>query len=92
VQLFIFSKEYEAIADMISNDMHRGVTVMEAEGWYTKQSEKVLLVMVRKVETNYLLSMIKQIDKQAFISVGNVMGVYGRGFDVIKEKKRAKKI
>ena len=57
----------------------------------TKQSEKVLLVMVRKVEANYLLSMIKQIDRQAFISMGSVMGVYGRGFDAIKEKKKVNK-
>lgn len=48
--------------------------------------------MVRKVEANYLLSMIKQIDRQAFISMGNVMGVYGQGFDAIKEKKKVKKI
>ncbi|HIZ87141.1 MAG TPA: YitT family protein [Candidatus Coprenecus pullistercoris] len=92
VQLFIFSKQYKEIADMISGEMHRGVTVLDAQGWYTKQDEKVLLVMVRKVETNYLLSVIKRIDKQAFISVGNVMGVYGRGFDAIKEKKKIAKI
>ena len=78
VQLFIFSKQYQQMLD--------------AEGWYTKQSEKVLLVMVRKVEANYLLSMIKQIDRQAFISMGSVMGVYGRGFDAIKDKKKVKKI
>ena len=47
--------------------------------------------MVRKVEANYLLSMIKQIDRQAFISMGSVMGVYGRGFDAIKEKKKVNK-
>ena len=88
VQLFIFSKQYQQIADMISGTMGRGV---DAEGWYTKQSEKVLLVMVRKVEANYLLSMIKQIDRQAFISMGSVMGVYGRGFDAIKEKKKVNK-
>ena len=92
VQLFIFSKQYQEIADMISGSMHRGVTVLDAQGWYTKNSEKVLLVMVRKVEANYLLSMIKQIDRQAFISMGNVMGVYGQGFDVIKEKKKVKKL
>lgn len=92
VQLFIFSKQYKEIADMISGTMGRGVTVMDAEGWYTKQTEKVLLVMVRKVEANYLLSMIKQIDKHAFISMGSVMGVYGRGFDSIREKKKIKKI
>lgn len=91
VQVFIFSKQYKEIADMISGTMSRGVTVLDAEGWYSKQSEKVLLVMVRKVEANYLLSMIKQIDNQAFISVGSVMGVYGRGFDAFKEKKKLKK-
>ena len=92
VQLFILSKHYAEIADMISGSMHRGVTVLDAQGWYTKNDEKVLLVMVRKVEANYLLSMIKQIDRQAFISMGSVMGVYGLGFDVIKEKKKLKKV
>lgn len=92
VQLFIFSKEYEKIADMISSTMGRGVTVLDAEGWYTKNKEKVLLVMVRKVEASGLLSAIKQIDNQAFISMGSVMGVYGRGFDAIKEKKKMSKI
>ena len=77
---------------MISGTMHRGVTVLDAQGWYTKNNEKVLLVMVRKVETNYLLSMIKQIDRQAFISVGSVMGVYGQGFDAIKASKKVKKV
>lgn len=92
VQLFIFSKNYEQIADMISKDMHRGVTVIDGQGWYSKNEEKILMVIVRKVESNYLLSMIKQIDKQAFISVGSVMGVYGLGFDTIKSKKNVKKI
>lgn len=92
VQLFIFSKEYKAIADMVAGTMGRGVTVLDAHGWYTKSDEKVLLVMVRKVEANYLLSMIKQIDRNAFISMGSVMGVYGRGFDAIKEKRKIKKV
>lgn len=92
VQMFIFSKSYQEIADMISNDMHRGVTVLDGQGWYSKNNEKILMVVVRKSESNLLLSMIKQIDKQAFISVNTVMGVYGLGFDSIKAKKNIKKI
>ncbi len=92
VQLFIFSKHYEQIADMISKDMRRGVTVLDGRGWYSGNNEKILLVVVRKTESNFILSMIKQIDKQAFISVGSVMGVYGLGFDTIKTKKKIKKI
>lgn len=92
VQLFIFSKYYEQIAEMISKDMHRGVTVLDGRGWYSGNNEKILLVVVRKTESNFILSMIKQIDKQAFISVGSVMGVYGLGFETIKTRKNIKKI
>ncbi len=91
VQLFIFSKKYAEIADMISNDMHRGVSVLDAEGWYSKQKDKVLLVIVRKEEASYLLSMIKHIDNTAFISMGSVMGVYGLGFEQIKANNKTPK-
>jgi uncharacterized membrane-anchored protein YitT (DUF2179 family) len=36
--------------------------------------------------------MIKSIDPNAFITVGSVMGVYGQGFDSIKEIKSKKAI
>ena len=34
VQFFIFSKEYEKIADRITKETHRGVTVLDGIGWY----------------------------------------------------------
>ena len=85
VQLFILSKEYEKIADAITNDLHRGVTVLDGKGWYTKQDTKVLMVLTRKTDLNLLLRYIKQIDPQAFLSVSSVSGVYGKGFDTIKK-------
>ena len=86
VQIFIFSKKYDEIADRISENMHRGVSVMDAEGWYTKTNNKVLMVMARKAELNTILRMIKSIDPEAFLSAGPVMGVYGKGFDQRKVK------
>ena len=85
VQLFILSKEYEKIADSITRDLHRGVTVLDGKGWYTKQDMKVLLVVTRKTDLNLLLRYIKQIDSHAFLSVSSVNGVYGKGFDTIKK-------
>ena len=84
VQLFILSGKYEKIADAITQDLHRGVTVLEGEGWYTKQSMHVLMVITRKTDLNLLLRYIKQIDDKAFLSVSSVNGVYGKGFDTIK--------
>ena len=85
VQLFILSKEYEKIADAITKEMHRGVTVLDGKGWYTKQDTKVLMVLTRKTDLNLMLRYIKQLDPQAFLSVSSVNGVYGKGFDTIKK-------
>ena len=85
VQLFILSSRYEKIADAITHDLHRGVTVLDGKGWYTKQDTKVLMVLTRKTDLNLLLKYIKQIDSSAFLSVSSVNGVYGKGFDTIKK-------
>ena len=85
VQLFILSQHYDQIADAITHDLHRGVTVLDGKGWYTKQDTKVLMVLTRKTDLNLLLRYIKQIDSHAFLSVSSVNGVYGKGFDSIKK-------
>ena len=84
VQLFIFSKMYEKIAEKIAIDVNRGITMIDGKGWYSKKESKILMVLVKKQESNNILRIIKEIDPDAFISVNSVMGVYGRGFDRIK--------
>jgi len=86
VQLFILSKKYEEIADAITHDLHRGVTVLDGKGWYTKHNTEVLMVLTRKTDLNIMLRYIKTIDPDAFLSVSSVTGVYGKGFDTIKKK------
>ena len=90
VQLFILSQKYEEIADAIAKDLHRGVTVLD--GWYTKQSTHVLMVLTRKADLNIMLRYIKSIDPDAFLSVSTVTGVYGRGFESIHIRHSSKNI
>ena len=86
VQLFVFSKKYEEIANAITRGLHRGVTVLEGQGWYTKTDAHVLVVLTRKTDLSVILRYIKTIDPEAFLSITSVSGVYGKGFDKIKEK------
>ena len=86
VQLFILSKHFAEIADSITHDLHRGVTVLDGKGWYTQEATEVLMVITRKTDVNLLLRYIKAIDPDAFLSVSSVNGVYGRGFETIKGK------
>lgn len=84
VQIFIFSKHYENIANTIIQETKRGVTALSSIGWYTKQEGRVLVVNTRKYELNDIYRIVKGIDPEAFISVASVMGVFGKGFDQIK--------
>ena len=86
VQAFIFTKKVSEMADAIAFDMKRGVTVIPAKGWYSKEEKNVLMVVTRKTDLNLLLRYVKTIDPDAFLSVSSVMGVYGQGFDTIKIK------
>lgn len=83
-QMFIFSRKYGEIADFINQQRYRGVTVIDGVGWYTKENVKVVISVVRKRETGAIFRKIKEIDPDAFISMGSVMGVYGQGFDKLK--------
>jgi uncharacterized membrane-anchored protein YitT (DUF2179 family) len=47
----------------------------------------VLMVVIRKSDLNLLLRYVKTIDPDAFLSISNVSGVYGLGFDTIKLKR-----
>ena len=84
VQIFILSPKHAEIADAITRDLHRGVTVLTARGWYTKQDTEVVMVITRKTDLNVFLKYINAIDPNAFISVSSVTGVYGKGFDKFK--------
>lgn len=86
VQFFIFSKEYEQIANRITKETHRGVTVLSGTGWYSQNEVKVLVVLAKKSQSIEIFRMVRDIDPNAFVSQSSVIGVYGEGFDRIKVK------
>lgn len=88
VQAFIFTKKYKEMADAIAFDMKRGVTVIPAKGWFSKEDFNVVMVVTRKSDLNLLLRYVKTIDSEAFLSVSSAMGVYGKGFDTIRVKQK----
>ena len=87
-QFIIFSTRWSDIADKINMEAHRGVTVLDAEGWYSKQQIKVLMVWCRKIESVTIFRIVKGIDENAFITQANVNGVYGKGFDTMRIKMK----
>jgi uncharacterized membrane-anchored protein YitT (DUF2179 family) len=85
VQFIIVSEKYEEIATRINHDLQRGCTILEGHGWYSKQKRPVLLVMAKKFERKDIFDLIHRVDPKAFVSMSNVEGVFGEGFDPIKK-------
>lgn len=83
-QIFIFSKKFEEVADYVNRNANRGVTILDGTGWYSKENVKIIMTVVRKRESSMIFRKLKEIDPDAFISMGSVMGVYGKGFENIK--------
>ena len=88
VQFLIFSRKHEEIAETITKELRRGVTLLDGTGWYSKQSIKVVVVLAKKNQSNDIFRLVRDIDENAFISQSNVVGVYGEGFDKLKVKKK----
>ena len=84
VHFLIYSSKYDEIATAINTTVQRGVTVLDGTGWYSKKPVKVISVLVRKPESSLVLSIVNEIDPNALVSIADVRGVFGLGFDKIK--------
>ncbi len=84
-QILIVCRDYAAMADAINTRAQRGATVISSKGWYSKQDSNIVMVVCRKRDTSMVLKVVNSIDPDAFITVGSVMGVYGKGFEALSK-------
>lgn len=88
VQFFIISDRYDEIARHINVDAHRGVTIINGQGFYSGHEVKMLFVLAKKRESSDIFRLINDIDPHAFVSQSTVIGVYGEGFDKFKVRTK----
>ncbi len=81
VQIFIVSKKTPELAEAILAEVPRGMSILNGKGFYTQEDRELIIMIVRKTEMHEVLRIAKELDQEAFISVANVMGVYGKGFE-----------
>ena len=91
VEFKIYSRNPNAIAEAIIKT-GRGVTLLEGEGYYTKSERKVIISVVPRRDQIMWMKMIKSIDPFAFVTMGNVSGVWGEGFEAMKVKMKKEQL
>lgn len=90
---FIISNHPEKIADTLVDIFERGVTIINAEGYYSKMPKKVLYCVVNRFEVNTLKKIVTGIDPKAFVAITDVSDSMGSSlkFDKLRERKRRKR-
>lgn len=78
--VLIVSEKREELARTLTNQIQRGITVLDAAGAYTGEAKQVLLCAVRPSEVYPLRLMVLEADPHAFIIVLNSEQVLGNGF------------
>ncbi|MFV0255093.1 MAG: YitT family protein [Erysipelotrichaceae bacterium] len=76
----IISNQYEQLAEIIQVDLDRGITLVSAEGGYSRKKRPIILVAIEAKEYPHLLNLINQVDEEAFIITNDANEVRGNGF------------
>lgn len=80
VQIKIISEKYQEINHRIAKEFDRGTTLYEIEGGYTRKEMYAILTVVNQRELFAINEMVQEVDPDAFIVIGQVKEVRGRGF------------
>ena len=81
---FVMSSQPAKLADIILNELDRGVTIFQVTGGYTGVPREMLLCVVSTSEVTQLKELIHSIDAKAFVIVTSAHEVLGEGFTEVK--------
>ncbi|WP_240511809.1 YitT family protein [Paludifilum halophilum] len=76
----IISGSAVSLSDQITNDMHRGVTLLKGRGGYTGTDKEVIYIIINRQELPRMKQLVNEIDPYAFVVVHDVRDVLGEGF------------
>lgn len=82
--IYIVTSCPEEISKQIIEQVGRGVTMLSAKGAYTGKERQMLMCTVRLNEVSAVYSVVNELDKNAFIVVGEAGEIIGEGFKSIQ--------
>lgn len=83
--IMIISDKYDELLNAIQVDLDRGATLIEAEGGYSREPRKIILVVILNKQYPMLNKLVMSHDPNAFMIVQDAMEVKGNGFTFFHE-------
>lgn len=77
---WIITSNPEPVVREILESLERGVTILEGKGGYTRIGRTILYCVVTRSEIAQIKALVKEVDPQAFIVIGQANEVLGEGF------------
>ena len=77
---FVITDKPEELAEVLMEEMSRGVTRLPAKGMYSGRERNMLLCVVSRKQIVRLKELVIRTDPQAFVIVSDVREVLGEGF------------
>lgn len=70
VQIMLVTEHSEELIPLLQNTLKRGITIVnDVEGGFLKEEKKILFIVASQKEVNCLNRIIKEVDRQAFMSI-----------------------
>lgn len=86
-EVSIVTEKYEELNTLIQEKLDRGTTLLYMQTGYLRQEQKMILVVVSNRELVRLNQIVQEEDPSAFMVIGHVNEVKGRGFSIQKVYK-----
>ena len=76
----IISDKYDEMSHAIDEGLHRGITFLHGQGFYSGEDKKVMLCAVKRKQMAELKELVDGVDSKAFVILMNAHEVLGDGF------------
>lgn len=85
--MYILSNQNFEIAPALMSELERGVTYLDGEGAYSRQTKKMIYIVLTPREVPEAKRIVHEFDPAAFISIINVHEALGEGFGHLRPQK-----
>ncbi len=75
----IITENIDELAAELSQELKRGITVLDATGYYSGENKKMLYMVVNRFEIARLKGVVRALDPKAFVSIIEVSEIMGTG-------------
>jgi uncharacterized membrane-anchored protein YitT (DUF2179 family) len=87
----IITSRYDSVCKALSYEFGRGLTIMDAVGYYSKTEKQVIYCVINRFQVSKLRDVIVKEDKDAFVTLMDITDVIGTSIKYSRANDRSTK-